>query len=120
MDNKELELAMKAAKILDEKKGRDIAIIDIRSKASFADYFVLASGTNERQVGTLSEEVEDRLGDLGIEPNSIEGDRRSGWILMDYGDVIVNVLSSEMRDRYNIEKVWGDCQFITLEDSDNE
>jgi ribosome-associated protein len=120
MNNKELELAKKAAAILDGKKAQDVIIIDIRSKASFADYFVLASGTNERMVGSLSEEVEDQLGDAGMEPHNIEGDRHSGWILMDYGDVIVNVLSTEMRDRYNIEKVWGDCTFITLEDSDNE
>ena len=118
MENK--ELALKAAKILNEKKARDIIIIDIREKASFADFFVLASGSSERQVGTLSEEVEDRFQSEGLAPKGIEGHRSSGWILMDYGDVIVNVLTTEMRERYNIEKAWGDGVFITLEGSDNE
>ncbi len=118
MENK--ELALKAAKILNEKKARDIIIIDIREKASFADFFVLASGSSERQVGTLSEEVEDRFQSEGLAPKGIEGHRSSGWILMDYGDVIVNVLTTEMRERYNIEKAWGDGDFITLEGSENE
>ncbi|MFA5638271.1 MAG: ribosome silencing factor [Anaerovoracaceae bacterium] len=114
MENKELELAMAAAKTLDEKKGTDIVIIDIRNKASFADYFVLASGSNERLVGNLAEEVEKKLLENGIRPKSIEGDKRSGWILMDYIDVIVNVLSVEARSKYSIETIWGDCEFITL------
>lgn len=114
MENKELELAMAAAKTLDEKKGTDIVIIDIRNKASFADYFVLASGSNERLVGNLAEEVEKKLLENDIRPKSIEGDKRSGWILMDYIDVIVNVLSVEARSKYSIETIWGDCEFITL------
>jgi len=106
-----------AAKILDDKKAKDVLIIDISKKASFADYFILASGANERQVGSLSEEIDDQFAKEGIIAKSIEGKKTSGWILMDYGDVIVNVLSTEMRDRYNIEKVWGDCEFITLEEN---
>ncbi len=115
MNNK--EIALMAAKILDAKKAKDIVIIDISKKASFADFFILASGANERQVGTLSEEIEDKFAQEGIVAKSIEGKKTSGWILMDYGDVIVNILSTEMRDRYNIEKVWGDCEFITLEEN---
>jgi len=106
-----------AAKILDDKKAKDVLIIDISKKASFADYFILASGANERQVGSLSEEIDDQFAKEGIIAKSIEGKKTSGWILMDYGDVIVNILSAEMRDRYNIEKVWGDCEFITLEEN---
>jgi len=115
MNNK--EMALMAAKILDDKKAKDVLIIDISKKASFADYFILASGANERQVGSLSEEIDDQFAKEGIIAKSIEGKKTSGWILMDYGDVIVNVLSAEMRDRYNIEKVWGDCEFITLEEN---
>ncbi|MDX9887827.1 MAG: ribosome silencing factor [Anaerovoracaceae bacterium] len=118
MENR--ELALKAAKILEDKKARDIIIIDIREKASFADFFVLASGNSEIQIGSLSEEVEDRFQKEGLSPKGIEGHRRSGWILMDYGDVIVNLLTTEMRERYNIEKAWGDGNFISLEGSENE
>jgi len=103
------EMAMLSAKILDKKKALNIAVIDIGTKSSFADYFVLASGNTERQIGSLRDEVEDTFAKEGLIVKSIEGKQTSGWILMDYGDVIVNILTSEMRERYSIEKVWGDC-----------
>lgn len=118
MENR--ELALKAARVLDNKKAKDIIIIDISEKASFADYFVIASGNSERQVAALSEDVQDSFQVDGIEAKNIEGQRGSGWILMDYGDLIVNILTTDMRDRYNIEKAWGDGEFIALEGSENE
>jgi len=110
------EIALFAAKVLDQKKASDVVIIDIGLKSSFADYFVLASGGSERQIGTLSVEIEDRFEKEGMTVKRIEGKQTSGWILMDYGDVIINILTTEMRDRYNIEKVWGDCEQINLEE----
>lgn len=109
-------MAMIAAKAMDDKKGRDITIIDIGTKAAFADYMVLASGGSERQVIALCEEVEEKLDKEGVFVRSIEGKRASGWILMDYGDIIVNILTDELREKYNIEKVWADCEFLNLED----
>lgn len=106
------EIAVKAAKILDEKKGNDIILIDITEKSSFADYLVIATGGSERQVGTLSEEIDDQFAKENILAKSIEGKKNSGWILMDFGDVIVNIFSTEQRDRYQIEKIWNDCSFI--------
>ena len=91
-----------------------MAVIDIGQKASFADYFVLASGSSERQMEALVEHVEDLLEPEGIFPKSVEGKKASGWILMDYGDVVVNVMTTEMRDKYNIEKVWGDCESLQI------
>ena len=92
-----------------------VAIIDISPKAIFADYFVLASGGSDRQVASLVESVEDIMEPLGVFPKSIEGRKASGWILMDYGDVIVNIMTQEMREKYNIEKIWGDCELIEVE-----
>ena len=109
-------IALLAAETLDAKKARDIVLIDISEKASFADYFVIASGGSERQIGMLSEEVDDRFAKEGILLKSVEGKPASGWILLDFGDVIVNVLTAEMRERYNIEKVWGDCACIQYEE----
>ena len=109
-------IALLAAETLDAKKARDIVLIDISEKASFADYFVIASGGSERQIGMLSEEVDDRFAKEGILLKSVEGKPASGWILLDFGDVIVNVLTAEMRERYNIEKVWGDCVCIQYEE----
>lgn len=109
------DMAMLAAKVMSDKKGSDITIIDIGMKAAFADYMVLASGGSERQVSGLCDEVEDRFEKEGISVRHIEG-RNSGWILMDYGDIIVNILTADLREKYNIEKVWADCEFINLED----
>lgn len=114
MTNK--EYAMLAGKVLSDKKGRDIVIIDIQEKASFADYFVICSGTSERQIQTLSDEVEERLIEEGLVLKSIEGKHGSGWILMDFGDIIINLFTEETRERYSIEKIWGDCKFIEVED----
>lgn len=103
------EMAMKVAGILDDKKAIDVMIIDIATKASFADYLILASANNERLMGALVDNIEDALEPLGIFPKSIEGKKTSGWILMDYGDIVVNVMTTDMRDKYSIEKIWGDC-----------
>ncbi len=110
------EYALLAGKILSNKKAQDIIIIDIQGKATFADYFVLCSGTSERQILSLTDEIEDAFAKEDLLAKSIEGKHGSGWILMDFGDIIVNLFTKEMRERYNIEKVWGDCQFIEVED----
>lgn len=113
MDNK--SFALLAAKTLDNKKATDVIVIDIMEKSSFADYLVIASGNSERQVNTLVDEVEDQFAKEGLLVKSIEG-KNSGWILMDFGDVIVNIFTKETREKYNIEKVWGDCSFLDVEE----
>lgn len=114
MDNK--SFALLAAKTLDNKKAADIVVIDIGEKSSFADYLVIASGNSERQVGTLIDEVEEQMAKEGLLVKSIEGKQTSGWVLMDFGDIIVNVFTKDTREKYNIEKVWGDCAFLDLEE----
>ena len=110
------DYALFAAKTLSDKKAQDIIIIDIQEKAAFADYFVICSGTSERQINSLIDDVEDAFAKEGLLVKSIEGKNGSGWVLMDFGDVIVNLFTKEMRDKYSIEKVWGDCQFIEVEE----
>ena len=114
MDNK--SFALLAAKTLDDKKALDIAVIDIMEKATFADYLVIATGNSERQVNSLVDEVEDQFAKEGLLVKNIEGKQNSGWVLMDFGDIIVNIFTKEMREKYNIEKVWGDCSFLELEE----
>lgn len=108
------ELALKTAKMLDEKKAMDVTIIDISPKSSFADYFVMASAGSERQMDSLVDNIEDLLEPAGVFPKSIEGKRSSGWILMDYGDVVINVMTEAMREKYNIERIWGDCENVDI------
>ena len=110
------DYAVLAGKTLSAKKAQDIVIIDIQEKASFADYFVICSGTSERQIHTLVEEVEEAFAKEGLLVKSVEGKQSSGWILMDFGDIIVNLFTKEMREKYSIEKIWGDCEFIEVED----
>jgi len=109
-------MAIFAAKVLEDKKARDIVIINIGTKTTFADYMVLASGSSQRQIGTLSEELEEKFEQEAVFVRNIEGKKESGWILMDYSDIVINLLTAEMREKYDIEKVWGDCEFINLED----
>ena len=113
--NEERTKAEAIAKVLSDKKGMDVAVIDISPKASFADFFVLASGGSDRQVAALVESVEDLMEPQGVFPKSVEGRKTSGWILMDYGDVVVNVMTPEMREKYNIERIWGDCELTEVE-----
>ena len=113
--NEERAKAEEIAKVLSDKKGIDVAVIDISPKASFADFFVLASGGSDRQVAALVESVEDLMEPQGVFPKSVEGRKTSGWILMDYGDVVVNVMTPEMREKYNIERIWGDCELTEVE-----
>ena len=108
------ELSLKVAKLLDDRKAIDVTVIDISPKASFADYFVMASAGSDRQMGTLVDNVEDMLEPAGIFPKSVEGKKSSGWILMDYGDVVINVMTAEMREKYNIERIWGDCENLEI------
>ncbi len=117
MDNK--EIALSVAAVLDRKKALDIVVMDIKEKSSFADFFVIASANSERQLSTLSDEVEDQLAKIGYFVKHIEGKGNSGWVLMDFGDVIVNLFSLEQRERYHIEKVWGDCEIIPFDAAEN-
>lgn len=115
MDNskKMVKLAYEA---LDEKKGEDIQIIEIKDISIIADYFIIANGSNSSQVNALVDSVNEKLGRNGYEPKRIEGVRSASWILMDYGDVIVHVFSKEDRLFYNLERIWRDGKTVSREE----
>ena len=104
-----------AAQAIDDKKGFDIVVLDIGGKSMFADYLIIASGGSERQINALASEVEDRSERNGRFVKHIEGKNGSGWILMDYGDVVINLMMESMREKYNLEKIWSDCEQIEWE-----
>ncbi|XVG95039.1 ribosome silencing factor [Eubacteriales bacterium KG125] len=110
-----LKLVEIAVKALDDKKATNIVVIDVREKSSFADYLILANGGSMRQLNSLTDQVEDKLAEHDVLPKSIEGKQNSQWLLMDYGDVVVNILTEEARESYNIERVWGDCDILNIE-----
>ena len=115
MENKELALA--AARALSAKKAQDITIIDIAEQSSFADFFVNATASNERQLGALVGETEEQLAKVDALPKNVEGRPSSGWMLMDYGDLIINLFLPQQREMYQIEKVWSDGIFIEWEEA---
>jgi ribosome-associated protein len=112
------EMTKLAYHALDEKKGEDIQVIEIKDISIIADYFIIANGTNSSQVDALVDSVKETLGKNGYEPKRIEGVRTASWVLMDYGDVIVHVFSKEDRLFYNLERIWRDGKTITKEQLD--
>lgn len=110
------DLAQLGAELLSNKKATEVKIIDIGEKSSFADFLVIANGNSERQVAALTDDVEDAFAKEGVIVKRIEGKNGTGWVLMDFGDVIVNIFTKEMRNKYNIEKVWGDCTITDVEE----
>lgn len=111
----ELELAREIVKVLDNKKGMDIKLIEITEHSIVADYFVIVSGTSNTHVKALSDEVEYELSQKGVEPAHIEG-RATGWILLDYSSVLVHVFTGEAREYYNLERLWQDARTIDISD----
>ncbi len=104
-----------AYEALDEKKGEDIQIIEIKDISIIADYFIIANGTNASQVDALVNSVTDKLGKNGFDIKRIEGIRSASWILMDYGDVVIHIFSKEDRLFYNLERIWRDGKSISKE-----
>jgi ribosome-associated protein len=93
---------------LSDRKAEDVVVLDIHTLASFADYFVIATGTSERQLTALAEALDRDLKDEHETPVvQIEGKGDSGWVLLDYRDVIVHVFSSEMRQYYRLDLIWA-------------
>lgn len=110
------ELAKLAYTALDDKKGEDIRIIDISRISVLADYFIIASGSNKNQVQAMADNVQEELYKAGTEVKQVEGYQSGNWILMDYGDIIIHVFSSEDRLFYDLEKIWRDGANISIEE----
>jgi ribosome-associated protein len=89
-----------------DKQAEDVLLLDIRNVASFADYFVIASGTANRQIQAIIEAVEQAVKAEGVTPLGREGKPDSGWVLLDYGDVIVHIFAPEEREFYDLEGLW--------------
>lgn len=110
------EMAKVAYDALDEKLGKDIRIIKIDEVSVIADYLIIANGQNSLQIVALTDNVEMKMAQNGIESKRIEGNKKSTWILMDYGDVIVHVFSPEDRLFYDLERIWRDGKTVEREE----
>lgn len=110
------EMVKIAVKALEDKKGEDIRIIDIREVSVLADYFIIASGSNQNQAQAMVDNVDDMLEKAGCTNRQVEGYQNANWILMDYQDIIVHVFSKEDRLFYDLERIWRDGKTIEMTD----
>jgi ribosome-associated protein len=100
------QLARRVVDLVADKKASDIVILDIRQVSSLADYFVICTGESERQIKAISDGLIEALRKEGLRPLHSEGTSASGWVLLDYGDVVAHVFSPDTRGYYRVEKVW--------------
>jgi len=112
--NDVIEMVKLAVAALEEKKGQDISILDISRISTLADYFIIASGDNERQVGALSDSVGEALGRAGCEQRALEGYATKTWILMDCNDVIIHIFSKKDRAFYDLDRIWRDAKKVEV------
>ena len=111
----EVQLALRSAA---EKKATGVVVLDLRQIASFAEYFIIASGANQRQVQAVADEIEEQLkGHHGMRPIRVEGYTTAEWVLMDYGDFIVHIFNKEAREFYDLERLWRDAVRVSLPDN---
>ena len=110
------EMARLAYQAMEDKKARDIRIIDISEISVLADYFLIASGSNKNQVQAMVDNVQEELHKAGFVPNQVEGYNSANWILLDYGDIIIHVFDEENRLFYDLERIWRDGSVIAAED----
>lgn len=101
-----LPLAHKIVDAASEKLAADVVLLDIRKLTTFADYFVICSGDSPRQLNAIADEVEESLKKQQVVPHHREGSEASGWILLDYGDVVVHIFSEKQRAFYDLEAAW--------------
>ena len=110
--SKSLEMVKLAKTALEDKKAGDIKVIDISGVSVLADYFIIADGSNVNQVQAMVDNVDEVLGRAGYECKQMEGYGTGGWILMDYGDIIVHAFCREDRSFYDLERIWRDGKVL--------
>lgn len=108
------EIAIRLAEILDDKKGRDILVLETDSVTSLADYFVICTGSSAPQLKAMADACEKTLKDEDVMPHHIEGHRGGTWILQDYGDVVLHLFSEEAREFYSLDRLWADATQIDI------
>ena len=99
----------------EDRKAVDLKVLHLGQISDFTEYFVLCSGTSERQVQAIADAVEERLRAEGVRPLHVEGYNRGQWVLLDYGDLVVHIFQEEIRRFYALERLWGDAPERTAE-----
>ena len=108
------EIAEAAVMALDSKKAHDIKLLKTESLTILADYFIICTATSTTQIKTLSDEVEKVLSEKGEPPLRREGYRSGGWVLIDFGSVVVHLFLKEIREFYSLERLWSDAKDVDI------
>ena len=106
------QLARAAVDAASDKKASDILLLDIREVTTFADYFVICSGSNRRQIQAIAEAIDEQLGSQGANLLHREGIAETGWILLDFGDIIIHILGPKEREYYDLERLWSGAKTV--------
>ena len=112
------DVAVAAARAAAEKQAEDIVVLDVHELIVITDFFVVCSGSTDRQVKSVVEEVEKELRERGLRPVRREGEREARWVLLDYVDVVVHVFADEERDYYDLERLWRDAPRVAWDGKD--
>jgi ribosome-associated protein len=112
------DVAIAAARAAAGKQATDVVILDVHEVIVITDFFVIATGTSDRQVKTIVDEVEKALREQGVKPVRREGETEGRWVLLDYIDIVVHVFAEEERDYYSLERLWSDASRVDWEESD--
>jgi ribosome-associated protein len=107
-----LNLARDIVHALEDKKGEDIVLLDIKDIASFTDYFIICTGTSDRMLDALAGTAVDEIKKKHKKKAKKQGFSRDGWVVVDFGDVVVHLLSPDQRDYYQIEELWEDGKVL--------
>ena len=107
-----IDIARRAVDIASDKQASNIVLLDVREVCTFCDYFVICSGDSDRQIRTIYDDIEQNLKKEGQVPHHSEGTLDSGWLLLDYGDVIIHVFSASEREFYALDVFWQDARSV--------
>ncbi len=103
----------RAVEAADQRKAIDLRVLDLRSVCDFTDYFVIASGSSQRQVQAIATAIEESLGAAGVKAHHVEGASQGRWVLLDYGDFVAHIFDEDRRRYYRLEDIWSDAPDVT-------
>jgi ribosome-associated protein len=115
-NSKAKEFAMLAAKLAAERHCTDIVVLDLRDISPATDYFMIATGTSDRQMRAVADEISDEAKKQGQQRFGRAGYEQARWILLDFIDVVIHIFDTEYRDYYDLELLWGDAKRLTIDD----
>ena len=106
------QLALLAAEVCDEKKAKEIIVLDVRKITTISDYFIVCSTTNERQARAIADDLRVRMKELGKREMGVEGIEDARWVLQDFGDIVLHIFHESQREFYDIEGLWADAKQV--------